>query len=349
MMPSGRCYTSFTFSYLSRALVLLESLRRTHPDWQVWAVVVDQPPAGIDPAPLLAGFDRVLGLDDLAIPRPRAWLFKHDLVEACTAVKGPALLRLLDPDTDIAVYFDPDIALFHPIEDVIAQLETASIVLTPHQLEPNTSERRARGDEGTALRYGVFNLGFLAVRNDANGRAFAAWWTTQLLRACYDDVPNGIFTDQKYVDLVPALFEGVHIMRDPGCNVASWNISRRRLAFALDGSLTVNGSPLKFYHFTKIGGIGDGATAAHGAENPEVLEVWHWYRRRITAGPAVSAGWWHYGAFADGTPIPRAMRLLWRTQPEAMALFDDPFAVGPGSFREWALRQQTAASPSDSA
>ena len=54
---------------------------------------------------------------------------------------------------------------------------------------------------------------------------------------------------------VPGMFGGLLVVRDPGCNVASWNLSRRRLAFGPGGALTVNGSPLKFYHFTKIGGV----------------------------------------------------------------------------------------------
>ena len=42
------CFTSFTYSYLPRARVLAETLRQAHPDWQLWAVVVDRPPPGAD-------------------------------------------------------------------------------------------------------------------------------------------------------------------------------------------------------------------------------------------------------------------------------------------------------------
>ncbi len=46
------CYSSFTFSYLNRARVLFQTLRRFHPDWELVALVTDRPPAGFlfDPA-----------------------------------------------------------------------------------------------------------------------------------------------------------------------------------------------------------------------------------------------------------------------------------------------------------
>jgi hypothetical protein len=337
MTPRVACYTSFTYAYLSRARILLETLRRAHPDWQISALLVDEPPDGIDEAAALAGFDHVTKLADLNIPRPTAWLFKHDVVEACTAVKGHMMVRLLEQGADIVVYFDPDIAVFHPIDAVLAALETASIALTPHQLEPNDTDAAVRDNEITSLQYGIFNLGFAAVRNDVHGRAFAKWWSEQLYRACYDDVPHGIFTDQKYCDLVPALFEGLHVIRDPGCNVASWNLSRRTLRFAPDGRLLVNGSPLKFYHFTKIGGVGDLMTERYAVANMEVLEVWAWYKRQVEAKAlaGMPERYWHYAQFADGTPIIKPIRELFRTRPDLMRAFDNPFAVGPGTYRAW--------------
>ncbi len=330
------CYTSFTYAYLARARVLCDSLRRAHPDWPIHAVVVDEPPPGVDPAEALACFDGVIPLAALGIPRLRSWLFKHDVVEACTAVKGHALLHLLERH-DKVVYFDPDIALFHPLDDLETLLDRHSIVLTPHQLDANEAPVAIADNELTSLRYGVFNLGFLAVRSDPEGRRFAAWWAAQLLRACYDEVENGIFTDQKYCDLVPALFERVHVHRDPGCNVASWNLSRRTLRIGRDGAITANNAKLKFYHFTKIGTAGDVMVRRYAGPNLAVFEIWEWYRRQIAPGPAARAGAvpWHYGQFADGRPIPKSLRLLFRGRADLLAAFDDPFRTGPGSYIDW--------------
>ena len=47
-MTKVRCFTSFTFSYLARATVLARTLREAHPDWELWAMIVDMPPPGLD-------------------------------------------------------------------------------------------------------------------------------------------------------------------------------------------------------------------------------------------------------------------------------------------------------------
>jgi hypothetical protein len=348
-MSTTACFTSFTCAYLSRARVLAQTLKAAHPDWAVWALLVDEPPPGLDMAEAFAPFDGVARADQLGIPGFRGWMFRHDLVEACTAVKATMLRYLLCEGAGRVVYLDPDIAVFHPMHEVLARLDDASILLTPHQTAANLGDAMALGDnEMTSLRYGIFNLGFVGVRDDANGRAFACWWEAMTRRACYDDVANGVFTDQKYCDLVPGLFDGVQVERDPGCNVASWNLSQRRLRFTADGALLVNDSPLKFYHFTKIGGVGDIMTDRYAGDNVEVYEVVNWYKRTVRANevPGV-AGWdWCYGHFASGEPVPRAVRLLWRARPDLQAAFADPFASAGDCFQAWLRREQPGLLPS---
>jgi glycosyltransferase involved in cell wall biosynthesis len=58
-----------------------------------------------------------------------------------------------------------------------------------------------------------------------------------------------LFVDQRWVDLVPARFSSTYIHRDPGCDVAYWNLYNRHIVYQ-DGGYTVNGQSLKFYHFS---------------------------------------------------------------------------------------------------
>ena len=340
-MSKVRCFTSFTFSYLTRAIILARTLREAHPDWEICAMIVDVPPAGVDAASALVDFDFVFYPEQLRFERFRAWLFKHDIVEACTAVKGRSLSFLLEGDTDVVVYFDPDIAVFHPLHTVLDKLNDNSVMLTPHLVAPNTLTSHVRDNEMSALKYGVYNLGFCAVRNDETGRAFAEWWAHSLQIACYDDVENGLFTDQKWCDLVPGLFPRVVIERDPGCNVASWNLSTRRIICTQDGAILVNGSPLKFYHFTKMNSIGDVVTEKYAGDNVEIMEIWSWYKRAIkdVQIESIPAGYWHYGQFSNGQKIPKAARVLFRTRDDLYATFDDPFATDSGSYYQWLRRE----------
>ena len=341
-MSKVKCFSSFTFSYLSRAILLAQTLRKAHPDWELWAMMVDKPPPGVDFTEALGHFDHVLYADDLGVPRFRSWLFKHDIVEACTAVKARTLCRLLELGADKVVYFDPDIAVFHDLQAIVNRLDDASIILTPHQVQANATQGSVKDNELTSLKYGIFNLGFVAVRNDDMGRSFAEWWARQLDFACYDEVENGIFTDQKWCDLVPALFDRVFVERDPGCNVASWNLSTRRIAFGRAGEILVNGSPLKFYHYTKINAAGDLMTEKYSGDNVEVMEVWGWYKRalRKIRVDGIPSGYWHYGRFDNAEKIPKSARMFYRGRPDIMEYFEDPFVTVGDSFYEWLRREQ---------
>lgn len=340
------CFTSFTYAYLSRARVLARSLRRLHPDWALWAVVTDRAPAGL-PDEALAEFDHVVPAEALGIAGFAGWIFKHDVVEACTAVKATMLRHLLARGAEKVIYLDPDIAAFAPLDLLADRLDAASIVLTPHQTAPDASEAAWRDNEGGSMRYGIYNLGFLGVRNDRTGQDFAAWWEARLLAACYDAPAEGIFTDQKYCDLVPGLFPGVHVERDAGCNVASWNIAHRPVRVTRAGAVTAGGRLLRFYHFTKIGPPGTRApgnvmTERYAGENFEVHELVAWYRRELEAAAvaAAEAHPWHYGSWQDGTAIPRAARLLWRARADLRRAFADPFDAG--GLLHWIATQEPA-------
>ena len=63
------------------------------------------------------------------------------------------------------------------------------------------------------------------------------------------DIKNGIFVDQSWVDLVPSLFSKTYILRDPGYNVAYWNIAQREIE-RREVEYLVNGRPLAFFHYS---------------------------------------------------------------------------------------------------
>ena len=91
----------------------------------------------------------------------------------------------------------------------------------------------ARADEGGRVLLvstdPAHNLGHLFVRPDQQGLAFADWWAARLDDHCFDDRQHGLSTDQRWIDLVPALFEGVRVLRSPALDVASWNLSGRHI------------------------------------------------------------------------------------------------------------------------
>jgi hypothetical protein len=335
------CYSSFTFSYLNRARVLFQTLRRFHPEWELVALITDRPPQGFAFDPAAEPFDRVVWAEDLGIPDFQGWLFKHDVVEVCTAVKGPFMRQACESGADAVIYLDPDTALFGSLAPLEAWLEDHDILLTPHLVDANDTAEAIRDNDLSASRTGIFNLGFVAVRTRGEGVRFAGWWNDRLLDWCYDDMPNGIFVDQRWCDHVPALFDKVKVVRDPGYNVASWNLSTRTVLVQKDGQVTVNGQPLRFWHFTKLGPMGDAMTKKYGGTNFPVYEIWSWYKRQVTEAtePAIPERWWAYGAYSDGAPIEKAHRVLYRERADLQAAFPDPFEASDGGYRQWLERE----------
>lgn len=337
MTAEVHCFTSASFTYLDRVRVLGETLQRHHPDWTFWLCLVDQAPAGLVFEPAQEPFDHLVVLGDLGIPNERQWIFGHDLIELCTAVKGPMLCHLFAKGARKAIYLDPDIALLSDLSEVTALLDSHDIVLTPHQLAPDEDWRAIVDNEIGSLKHGIYNLGFLAVANTDEGQRFARWWRDRLLEFCFDDIPNGLFTDQRWCDLAPAFFPTLHILRDPGYNVASWNLSRRPITIEQDGTVRAAGHILRFFHFTKVKGVGEVMLERYGGNHVRaVLELLHWYRSRLAANTAVGLppGWWAYGHYTDGTPIPRNHRVAYRTRSDLRERFPDPFLAGPGSLAE---------------
>ena len=331
------CFTSFSFSYLPRARVLGWSLKRYHPDWAVTACISDREPEGfvfnIEKEP----FDHVIWTDELRIDDIRGWFFKHDVVEICTAVKGPVLDLLTGTNADRILYLDPDIAVMESLQPIVEMLDEHSVLLTPHLVEAETDHGAVLDNEIAPLRHGTYNLGFIAVRNDEKGRKFARWWKSRLMHFCYDDAAQGLFVDQKWCDLVPVFFDGVHIVRDPGYNVASWNINQRKVQVDREGRILANDRPLRFFHFTKVGGAGDTMIQRYAKDNLAVYELCSWYKRMVDryAEADIPEGWWHYGTFDNKVAIPKHVRQLYRERRDLQKAFPDPYEVKDRSYYSW--------------
>jgi hypothetical protein len=104
-----------------------------------------------------------------------------------------------------------------------------------------------RPDERDLLLAGIYNLGFIALSAE-EGTRFLPWWRERLRRNCLNDPAEGLFVDQRWIDFAPALFEPA-ILKDPGYNVAYWNLPHRVLTHDGDRIL-VNGRPLRFFHYS---------------------------------------------------------------------------------------------------
>lgn len=250
-------------NYLPHARVLAESFLAHHPGGSFTVLVVDDTGEGAlagEPFRVLSPYEIGLARDEV-----HRMAFIYDVKEFATAVKPWLLARLLD-DHETVAYFDPDIQVFAPLNDISPLAREHGIVLTPHTTEPLPRDGLLPSDE-MLLRAGIYNLGFIAV--GPKGRPFLDWWAERLARDCLVDVENGIFVDQRWIDFVPSLFDHV-IMGDRTCNVAYWNLTHRGLDWNGTG-YEVGGEALRFFHFSGFSPDELGLLSAHMGSIPRIV------------------------------------------------------------------------------
>ena len=332
-------FTSAAVNYLPKVRILCRSIRRHHPEAVIHLALADRRPDWL----VTEGepFDDVLDVSQLGIPDWYRWSFTHNIVELATAIKPFALARLLElPGCAAVVYFDPDIVLFSRVDDILGTLAHSSLALTPHQNKPERTLDAVLDNEVASLKHGIFNLGFIGVANCAEGRRFAQWWGERTYELCRADVPNGLFTDQKWVNFAPVFFDGVAIVKSSRHNVATWNLTTRELTGSLESGFQVDGEPLGFYHFT---GFDSGAhrimAIKNAAASASVQELIAWYEREteVADNDPVSRTPWAFGRYSDGTPIEPWHRWLYRDRADLRDAFPDPYdaSLGERSFARW--------------
>jgi len=300
MNPVFNVFTSCNLAYLPQAMILLESIRSQHDDCKVNIVLVEEKRKfSRSVQQCLDKFDRVIYPEDLWGERRFFNLFPYEVVEACTAIKGVALQTILNEGLPV-VYLDPDIALFGRLDPVIASLSSASVLLTPHQLFPVDPNHWGEvHDERISLLTGVFNFGFLAVSPTHEGASFSKWWEYRTTNHAFDDRESGLFTDQKWGNLVPAIFPGSRILRHKGLNVASWNLHERTLRISNEGQYMIDDEPLVFFHFSK-GRNGLQPVIQKSYENIYVASLWRWYLQTLEEkGRRIPEIEWSYMRFRN--------------------------------------------------
>ena len=346
-MKKLHIFTSAACNYVPKVRLLCQSVRKFHPEAVMHLLLADELPEGLDLSN--EPFDVITQAKDLGIPDFDAWAFSHSIVELATAIKPFYLRQLLARDDCAkALYMDPDTVMYSRLDDIVSALDTANVVLTPHQTDPEDSITGILDNELSSLKHGVYNLGFVGVAARDEGRRFAQFWAERCYFFCRSEIHNGIFTDQRWCDLVPAFFDGVAISRTARHNTAPWNLSQRALNQRVDGQYMVGEESLGFYHFTGFdSGAHFVATAKILAKNPAVSELIGWYQRSIAelAKDPLSQTPWRYGTFSDGTPITKAQRFLYRQRQDLQRAFPKPFDASQGGLKAWLLNQGTVEYP----
>ncbi len=328
-------FTSINLKYLPKALVLAKSLKQYNPNCEFHILLNDALPPGAKDWP---NVDVAFPVSALGIDNFHSWAFKHNVVELCTATKPFYFRKLMEAGWRKIFYFDPDIKMFGSIDGLSSRLDECDALLTPHCTEEGISEADIHYNEVSSLAHGVFNLGFFGVRGGPNGRRIVDFWCRRMLAHCIDDHARGLFTDQKWFNLLPALFDNVHILRDRAFNVASWNISTRPIT-KRGSQYLAGGEPLIFFHFSGydkdvprrmfevFGRYNDGINEIIGDYDQEVSKFSDFPEARLP---------WALEEFDNGEAIKGSDRTWFRDHYEFQMAFRKPFfSSGHASYYSW--------------
>src|SRR5262245_13427851 len=326
-------------SHLAYARVLAESFRQYHPAARMFVLVVDGADGYVRPRH--EPFELV-ELAELEIPDLPSLCFRYDAFELCCAAKAYLLRHLLRrSDLSIVCYLDSDILVLRELTELGAILDRHSIALTPHLIADMRDDGRTPGLRHI-LGSGAYNAGFIAVHNDPTAHRFLDWLGAQVQRYCVHDLGAGLFVDQRWLDLVPGMFDDVGILRHPGYNVGHWSLSHRTVTES-GGEILVNGLPLHFFHFSGLDFDDTRGLSKHQdrftLDAVPVLEpLFVHYRQRVLGAGHAETRRWPYGfaRFSNGVPIARQIRRLHWSLGDHARPFGDPFQTEhPGSFWSW--------------
>lgn len=244
------CFTVASVNYKPYIKALAASIAETNPDVLFFALLIDRKTKDN-----IAKADEILcytyWLEDIV---EQDWLKKvrslYTPFELCNATKvyGHRIARD-KVGADTWLYLDSDILILSSLSPVFEEAKDASIILYPHANTAMPSSG-SLSQELDWLRYGTYNGGTVLCRKGSETDKFLSWFEERLKFFSLDR-HDGIYVDQKWLDLVPALFSQVAISRLKQFNVAYWNFHERTLSMNEDGVICVDQIPVIAYHFSK--------------------------------------------------------------------------------------------------
>jgi hypothetical protein len=230
---------------------MIESLRENGDDSPVWVMALDdEVPARI--AEVGIPGVTVIRLKDLEQANPRLLTVKDErermeYVFTTTAFFIPYVMDHSAPGTSVA-YLDADLRFFSAPQQIWDTLGEGSIGIFPHRFAPSMAQSHAK--------YGTYNAGVIAFRDDARSRVCLDWWADRCIEWCSDfPESDGRYANQGYLDRFAERFDGVKSMSPAGLNAAPWNTAASNWTVRGERVL-VGDDPLVFFHFHGVKRVG---------------------------------------------------------------------------------------------
>jgi hypothetical protein len=269
--------TLFDSNYLIKGIAMLRSLKRHCPEAHVHVLCMDSLARD-----LLEQMDlsqvSLLSLSDVEDDALLAVKPGRSMAEYCWTLSPclPWYLLQQNPDIDSITYLDADLYFFSSLQPMFDEIGDASVVIIEHRFPPERKNLEING------RFCVEWVGF---SRDEQGMACLARWREQCIEWCFHRLEEDRMGDQKYLDQWPGKFSRLHILGHLGAGVAPWNYSQYSFGQDGQGSISVNGAPLIFYHFHQFQLLSNGGfdrlSATYRALGHEPTPVYEAYETAL--------------------------------------------------------------------
>lgn len=213
--------TLFNANYLSRGLLLYESLEKYCPAFHLYVVAFDEQTYNY-----FEKFPRqhltAISLQQFEDEKLLAIKSTRSATEYCwTCTASTVLYAIKRFQLNHCVYIDADLCFYSNPQSLFDEWGTASVLLTEHRY---TSEYDQSAISGT------YCVQFVGFKNDQEGMAALNYWRNSCIEWCYARAENGKFGDQKYLDDWTTRFRQVHVLQHLGGGLAPWNMQQYKFS-----------------------------------------------------------------------------------------------------------------------
>jgi hypothetical protein len=241
--------TLFNASYLSRGLVLYESLLKVCPDFHLYVFAFDN-----DTYDYLVQqkFEKLtpISLKDFEDESMLRAKKTRTIAEYCWTCTSCTILYVLENfNASHCIYLDADMYFYANPAILWNELPThKSVLITEHRYTPIYDKSDTNG---------IYCIQFMGFKKDKNGLIALKWWKDACIEWCFGRFEDGKFADQKYVDDWTIRFQGIHVLQHLGGGLAPWNIQQYRFEQTegkLKGWHRLTKAPFEavFYHYHSV-------------------------------------------------------------------------------------------------
>ncbi len=232
--------TLFNQTYLLKGLALYRSLLRHCEKFRLYILCMDDETYSLLEE-LQYEFITLIHLNDFEDEELKRAKSDRTVGEYCWTCTPSLPLYIFNryKKVDAISYLDADLLFFSSPEPIFDELGDNSILIIEHRFAPRFRYLEVNG---------IYNVEMLCFKRDRRSMEVLHWWRERCIEWCYNRLEDGKIGDQKYLDVWPQRFEGVHVLNNVGAGVAPWNVEKYVIR-QHGGGIYVNQTPLIFYHF----------------------------------------------------------------------------------------------------